>query len=302
MNRRPKRLPPLSALRGFEAAARLGSFSKAASELHMTQSAISHQIKLLEEFFDQPLFKRINRAVELTDAGADFLDTTTQSLDILAQGSYRLEFYKKPGSVVLTTTPAFAAKWLIHRLPNLREQHPVIDPWIHTTDEQDSLEHSEVDIGIWYGDGDWPGLETVKLFDDAVTPLYSPDMPVRGKAIETPADLRNQVLIHVEQVERREDWRSWFSLAEVEETDTVTGLNLSDTGLALECAASGQGIVLGSKILAADLIESGKLLQPFDLAVPTEQNYYLVSTKEKLQQPEVLQMFNWIAEQSEAES
>lgn len=299
MNRRPKRLPPLSALRGFEAAARLGSFSKAASELHMTQSAISHQIKLLEEFFDQPLFKRINRAVELTDAGADFLETTTKSLDILAQGSYRLEFYKKPGSVVVTTTPAFAAKWLIPRLPDLREHHPVIDPWIHTTDVQDSLEHSEVDIGIWYGHGDWSGVEALKLFDDAVTPLYAPTMKIRGKDIEQPADLRNQVLIHVEQVERREDWRSWFSLANVEETDTVTGLNLSDTGLALECAASGQGVVLGSKILAADLIKQGQLIQPFELSVPTEQNYYLVSTPEKLEQTEVRQMFDWLAKQAQ---
>ena len=200
MNRRPKRLPPLSSLRGFEAAARLGSFSKAATELHMTQSAISHQIKLLEEFFGQPLFKRINRAVEVTDAGVDFLNTTTKALNVLAQGVSRLEFYKKPGSVVLSTTPAFASKWLLPRLPKLRQALPELEPWIHTCTEQDSMDHSEIDIAIWYGTGDWPGVECAKLFNDAVTPLYSPKLLNGGAAISNFDDIREHMLIHVEHI------------------------------------------------------------------------------------------------------
>ena len=118
------KLPPLSALRGFEAAARLNSFSKASDELCMTQSAISHQVKLLEEYFGQPLFKRVNRTVEVTDAGVDFLKTVQLALNQLYHGSLRLGFFDNPELVVLTTLSSFSSKWLIKRLPNFKKRHP----------------------------------------------------------------------------------------------------------------------------------------------------------------------------------
>jgi len=298
MNRKQKRLPPLSSLRGFEAAARLSSFSKAASELHMTQSAISHQRKLLEEFFGQPLFTRVNRAVELTDAGADFLNTTAKALEVLDQGVSRLEFYKKPGSVVINTTPAFASKWLLPKLKKLTDDLPEIEPWIHTTTTHDFTEHSETDLSIWYGHGDWPGFECVKLFNDAVTPMCSPDLLERQGALNTHEDLHNHRLIHVEQVERREDWEAWASLSEMEGFDTVSGSNFSDTGLALDAAIAGQGIVLSSTVLAHQHLKDGTLVRPFDLALPTEQNYYLICRAEQLQQESVRQLFEWLSQQA----
>lgn len=291
------RLPPLSALRGFEAAARLNSFSKASSELFMTQSAISHQVKLLEEYFGQPLFKRINRTVEVTDAGIDFLKTTQAVLGSLQKGAIRLEFFTKPGLVVLDTSPAFASKWLMKRLPDFKKLNPNIDAWIYTKYSQESLEHAEVDLAIWLGTGDWPGVDCIKLFEDEVTPLYSPNMLSAGQHIESPEDLAQFPLIHVEQMERREDWYAWYKEAGVEDAECVEGYNFNDSSLALDCALYGQGVVLGSAFLAKDLIDSGQLIRPFETSLPTELNYYLVYKSEKMESEHVECMASWIMAQ-----
>ena len=288
------RLPPLSALRGFEAAARLNSFSKASNELFMTQSAISHQVKLLEDYFGQALFKRVNRTVEVTDAGVDFLKTTQLVLSQLQKGTVRLEFFNKPGLVVLDTSPAFASKWLMERLPEFKSAHPEIDAWVYTKYSQESLEHAEVDLAVWLGNGDWPGVDCIQLFEDEVTPLYAPSMLQPGQKIESYEDLTQFPLIHVEQVERREDWHAWFSEVELPEAESVAGYNFNDSGLALDCALSGQGVVLGSAFLARDLIESGQLVRPFDKGLATERNYYLVYRSDKRDNENVEAMASWI--------
>jgi LysR family glycine cleavage system transcriptional activator len=291
------RLPPLSALRGFEAAARLNSFSKASNELFMTQSAISHQVKLLEEYFGQPLFKRINRTVEVTDAGLDFLKTTQLTLGQLQKGTIRLEFFNKPGLVVLYTSPAFASKWLVKRLPDFKRKYPEIDAWVYTEYSQESLEHAEVDLAIWLGTGDWSGVSCTQLFNDEVTPLYAPSMLSEGDIIESPNDLTRYPLIHDNQMDRREDWNAWFSAMGMEEFNSVGGYNFNDSGFALDCALSGQGVVLGSAMLAKDLIDSGQLIRPFPLALPTELNYYLVYRSDKLGNRDIVNAANWILEE-----
>jgi len=288
------RLPPLSALRGFEAAARLNSFSKASSELFMTQSAISHQVKLLEEYFGQALFKRVNRTVEVTDAGVDFLKTTQLVLSQLQKGAIRLEFFNKVGLVVLNTTPAFASKWLMRRLPEFKQKNPEVDAWIYTQYSQHQLENAEVDFAIWLGTGDWPGTQSIKLFDDSVSPLYAPSMLSNGQTIETPQDLAKFPLIHVEQVERREDWHAWFLNEDVTEIESVAGYNFNDSSLALDCALAGQGVVLGSTLLARDLIASGQLIQPFEQSLPTELNYFLVYQEDKIRDENVQHMIDWL--------
>jgi len=288
------RLPPLSALRGFEAAARLSSFSKAASELHMTQSAISHQVKLLEEYFGQPLFKRINRTVEVTDAGIDFLKTTQLTLGQLQKGTIRLEFFNKPGLVVLYTTPAFASKWLAKRIPEFKQQQPLIDAWIYTEYSQEPLEYAEIDLAIWLGAGDWPGVTCIKLFNDEVTPLYAPSMLLAGDKITAPSDLTRYPLIHDNQMSRREDWYAWSLAMGVEGFESAGGYNFNDSSLALDCALAGQGVVLGSVLLAQDLIKSGQLIRPFPLGMPTELNYYLVYRPDKLEKADILNTANWL--------
>ncbi|SEL46324.1 transcriptional regulator, LysR family [Colwellia chukchiensis] len=288
------RLPPLSALRGFEAAARLNSFSKAASELCMTQSAISHQVKLLEDYFGQPLFKRINRKVEVTDAGIDFLKTTQLTLGQLQKGTIRLEFFNKPGLVVLYTSPPFANKWLNPRIPAFKKQHPNIDAWIYTEYSQEPLEHAEVDLAIWLGTGDWPGVTCIKLFSDEVTPLYAPSMLQAGDNIVSASDLTRYPLIHDNQMSRREDWYAWSLAMGVDGFESAGGYNFNDSSLALDCALAGQGVVLGSVLLAQDLIKSGQLIRPFSGGLMTELNYYLVFRPDKLDNPDIRNTAHWL--------
>ncbi|NVK56859.1 MAG: LysR family transcriptional regulator [Alteromonadaceae bacterium] len=288
------RLPPLNALRGFEAAARLGSFSKASSELCITQSAVSHQIKALEDYFGQPLFKRINRAVELTDAGRDFLKTTRQMLQQLQHGANRLHFYNKPGLVVLDTSPAFASKWLLPRLSAFKRQYQHVNPWIYTNYSQEPLENAEVDLAIWFGTGEWTNVNCTQLFCDEVTPLLSPGLLPANMSKMAHTDIVNFPLIHVEQVERREDWRTWFAKAGLHYEPSTEGYNFNDSGIALDFAVAGQGIVLGSKLLAADLIASNQLIAPFTLSVPTEQNYFLIEKPGNTTNENVGLFRNWL--------
>ena len=288
------RLPPLNALRGFEAAARLGSFSKASSELCITQSAISHQIKALEDYFGQPLFKRINRAVELTDAGRDFLKTTRHMLQQLQHGANRLHFYNKPGLVVLDTSPAFAGKWLLPRLPSFKQQYQHVNPWIYTNYSQEPLENAEVDLAIWFGLGEWANVSCTQLFMDELTPLLSPQLLASNISTISPIEIINYPLIHVEQVERREDWRTWFAKAGLHYEPSIKGFNFNDSGIALDFAVSGQGVVLGSKLLAADLIASNQLIAPFSLSIPTEQNYFLIEKADSYANDNVRLFRNWL--------
>lgn len=291
------RLPPLSALRGFEAAGRLNSFSKAANELCMTQSAISHQVKLLEDYFGQPLFKRINRKVEVTDAGIDFLKTTQLTLGQLQKGTIRLEFFNKPGLVVLYTSPPFANKWLLKRIPEFKKKYPTIDAWIYTEYSQEPLEHAEIDLAIWLGTGDWPGVTCIKLFNDEVTPLYAPSMLQEGEVIQSPLDLTRYPLIHDNQMSRREDWYAWSLEMRVDGFESAGGYNFNDSSLALDCALAGQGVVLGSVLLAQDLIKSGQLIRPFSVGLPTELNYYLVYRPDKLDNIDIRNTADWLLDQ-----
>ncbi|NQY87753.1 MAG: transcriptional regulator GcvA [Colwellia sp.] len=296
------KLPPLSALRGFEAAARLNSFSKASEELCMTQSAISHQVKLLEEYFGQPLFKRVNRTVEVTDAGVDFLKTTQLTLNQLYHGSLRLGFFDNPELVVLTTLSSFASKWLMKRLPDFKKQHPNLNLWIYTNENQEPLENAEVDLAIWQGDGEWSGVEVIKLFDDFLTPLYSPKLLAQGEKIECPEDLANYPLVHVEQALRRTDWALWFDQQNLSELVTISGYNFNDASLAIDCAVAGQGVILGSVILAEDKIASGELIRPFDSQIESDISYYLVYKAEKVKSLNIKLLWQWLLDEAKISS
>jgi len=285
-----KRLPPVSALRGFEAAGRLGSFSKAAEELAMSQSAVSHQIKSLEDFLGQPLFKRINRSAVLTDAGYDLLGTVEACLRQLEDGVRRLEQYKKPGQVIVSVSHAFASRWLLPRLPQFRAQHPDLDVWLYTTDQPMDFERQEVDLSIWLGDGKWPGLEVTKLFEEDLMPLCAPPL-LNGRRLEQPGELLDFTLLHDE---RREDWRSWFAKAGVAATPPVAGPNFSDSGLLLQAAADGQGMALGSLLLAADDLREGRLVVAYDLPLKSKLSYYTVCADRNLARPMIRSFHDWL--------
>lgn len=245
-----KHWPPLSSLRGFEAAARLGSFHKAAEELSLTQSAISQQIRSLEAYLEQPLFFRSGRSVSLTDAGHDLLSTTQAMLQQLAVGIRRLGQYQKPNQLVLNTTPAFARHWLLPRLADFRQRHPQVDLWIYSTDEVPDMATQTIDLAVRDDISSQAECSFKVLHADRLYPACHPSVLAQPAAQRT--------TLHGE---REMDWSHWAVEAGIDIGQQDQGLNFSDPGLLLDAACSGLGIALVSRLLSRQAQENG-LLQP----------------------------------------
>lgn len=245
-----KHWPPLNALRGFEAAARLGSFHKAAEELHLTQSAISQQIRSLESFLEQPLFYRSGRSVSLTDAGHDLLSTTQSLLQQLAVGIRRLEQYRKPNQLVVNTTPAFARHWLVPRLGEFHRLHPEIDLWLFTSDEVPDMATQTIDIAVRDDLTAQAECSFRVLLEDRLYPAAHPNV------LAQQPDAR--ITLHGE---REMDWSHWAVQGGMDVGQQSRGLNFSDPGQQLDAASQGLGIALVSQLLADQARRSG-LLQP----------------------------------------
>ena len=287
MSRKFGKLPPLTALEGFESAARLKSFSLAAEELNITQSAISHQIRALEDFFHISLFNRIGRSVELTVAGHDFLITTTDVLKVLARGKRRLDFYYRPGSVVWGATPGFASKWLLPRYNKLREWFPDVQPWLFSTDDTYDLDSQEVDLAVWYGNGQWSDVTAIKLFHDYLTPMFSPKHFPKLAHMDNPLALEKMPLIHDE---RPDDWLAWYNAVGEERDDCISGCVFSDPALVLDAAVAGQGVGLGS-------LSSGQLIRPFSDHIKSQHAYYLVYNSNEPMRPSVKKAKDWLLQE-----
>jgi LysR family glycine cleavage system transcriptional activator len=170
--------------------------------------------------------------------------------------------------------------------------------WIYTNENQESLENAEVDLAIWQGDGNWPGVEVIKLFNDVVTPLYSPKLLAQGETIETPEDLTKYPLIHVEQALRRADWALWFVQQNLSELVTISGYNFNDASIAIDCAVAGQGVILGSVILAEEQIASGELIKPFDSQIESDLGYYLVYKSDKIKSHNIKLLWQWLLDEA----
>jgi LysR family glycine cleavage system transcriptional activator len=190
------RLPPLNALRAFEAAARLMSFSRAADELAVTPAAVSHQIRALEEDLGTRLFRRLNRALELTDSGRLLLPDLAEAFGRIQAGVGRLRRHNATGTLTVTTSPSFAAKWLVLRLHRFAERHPEIDVRVTASDTVVDLASGDVDIAIRYGAGRYPGLEVELLLENEVFPVCSPALPTGDPPLRTAEDLRRHALLH----------------------------------------------------------------------------------------------------------
>lgn len=245
-----KHWPPMNALRGFEAAARLGSFHQAADELHLTQSAISQQIRSLEAFLEQPLFFRSGRSVSLTDAGQDLYSTAQVMLQQLAVGIRRLEQYRKPNQLIVNTTPAFARHWLVPRLKSFHRQHPDIDLWLFTTFDPPDMATETVDLAIRDDLSAQIECSLKMLHQDRLYPACHPELLKRDKAQRT--------TLHGE---REMDWSHWAVQGGANVGQSSHGLNFSDPGLLLDAACDGLGIALVSQLLTQQAQARG-LLQP----------------------------------------
>ena len=292
-----RNLPPLSTLIGFEAAARLQSFSRAAEELNITQSAISHQVRLLEDHLGQPLFRRIGRRIELVDAGRDFLITAQAALEELRHGVRRLNAYSKPGSVIIMMPAALATGWFLPRLADLRATHPWVDPWVHTSDEAHVPEEAEIDIVL--GPTAWveAGARSVLLATDQLVPLCSPALAAGLPNGPDRLRLDAAPLLHDETLN---DWQLWFAQVGSGRTEFAGGFNFSDTGQMLQAAMLGNGVCLATARQAGQALQDGKLVRAGSEPLERWQDLYMSCWRRNIARPPVAVLWEWIQVQVQA--
>ena len=292
-----RRLPPLNALRAFEAAARHLSFAKAAHELNVTPAAISHQIKGLEDYLGVKLFRRAKRAIWLTEAGQACLPDLREGFDRLAAGMDRLRNLDDSGVVTVSTPPSFAAKWLVPRLDRFRAARPDIDVRVDAAMQLVDFVRDEVDIGVRYGSGHYPGLESELLMCEEVFPVCSPDLLTGPNPLATPADLLTHTLLHEDQGHYDEtfpDWRMWLLAAGAHDVDPTRGPRFSSSELVTQAAVDGHGVALGRSVVVAGDLAAGRLVKPFELTYPVSFGYYVVLPAIALERAKVAAFRDWI--------
>jgi len=285
------RLPPLNAVRAFEAAARHLSFTNAAGELHVTQSAVSHQVKALEEYLGIKLFHRLNRALVLTDEGQAYLPTVRRIFDQLYEATKQLTESGVRGKLTVSALPSFAARWLVPRLGKFGKFYPVIDVRLMPTAQLVDFVRDEVDVGIRYGRGRYPGLRVDRLMDEDVFPVCSPGLLKGPHPLTHPQSLKYHTLMHDDG---HGDWRTWLLSAGVDGVDPQRGPIFTDSGMLLQAAVAGQGVALARGALAQDDLNSGNLVRPFKLSLPVEYAYYLVCPEASADRPKVVAFRNWL--------
>lgn len=290
-----RRLPPLNSLRAFESAARQLSFTKAADELSVTQSAVSHQVAALEEWAGNPLFKRQGKAMVLTEAAAKFLPSVSAALDQIALAGRKLQAVDPThGWLTVAMMPSFAAKWLVPRLNDFHDKNPDMDVWIATFEAQTGALGSDVDLAIRYGKGDWPGLTSVKILTEELFPVCAPRL---ASQLREAADLTRATLLHDEL---REDWSMWFRAAGLTTTDPARGPGFDDSGLLIQAAIEGLGVALGRSVLVKGDLDAGRLVRPFQISIPAESAFYLVYPPDLENTPKIKVFREWLLETAEA--
>lgn len=287
----PRRLPSLSALRAFEAAARHESAKQAANELSVTATAISHHIRGLEESLGVALFVRKPRQLLLTPQGRELFLSLEAAFDSIGEALARLKTTPARQAVTLSTTPAVAVRWLLSWVCMLREVHPDIDLRIHASHEPVALDGVTADLAIRYGDGQWPGLISEKLFDNTFIPVCSPYLNLKDAA-----DLPRHPLIHFRPqgaVTTPLDWAGWQKRAKVGGLDVSAGLVFSDETHAISAAIGGQGVALMSRPLIADELAEGRLVQPFGPELEGKP-FYLVYPENRRDDPVIMAIRDWV--------
>lgn len=285
-------MPPLNALRAFEAAARHSSFTKAAAELNVTQAAISHQVKALEERLGAPLFRRNNRVLELTEPGRAFLPDVTAAFDLLAAAADQFAARQRP--LVLTVLPSFAAKWMLPRLRNLRERHPDLDVKLDTTDDALDFALDEVDVAIRYGQGGWTNLAFEHLMDEEIFPVCAPELMTRPAPLKHPNDLKHHTLLHDRM---NETWAMWLKAAGARGVNPDRGPAFTHSAMVLAAAIDGLGVALARSPLVADDLAAGRLVRPFAAALPAQGSYYFICRPAEVDDPRVVALRHWMREE-----
>jgi LysR family glycine cleavage system transcriptional activator len=283
-------LPPLNALKAFEAAARSESFTRAAEELNVTQGAVSHQVKALEGILGLKLFNRERQRLVITEAGREYLAVVRDALDRIAVGTERLVQRQTSGVLTVSTSPDFAAKWLVNRLGRFAEAHPDIDLRVSATIQQVDFAREDVDLAVRHGDGHWAGLDAVRLCSEQLFPVCAPKLISGRNRITKAADLLKFPLLRLEDWK---NWSRWFEAAGVTATP-VPGPTLNRASMLIDAAVDGQGIALARTALAAWDLINGRLVKPVDVSLRLSNTYWIVCPKATSVLPKITAFREWL--------
>src|SRR5258708_26559148 len=285
-----RRLPPLNALKAFEAAARSESITRADEELSGTQGAVSQQVKALEATLGIKLFNRERQRLVMTEAGREYLAVVRDALDRIAVGTERLAQRQSSGILTVSTSPDFAAKWLVHRLGRFAESHPEIDLRVSATALHVDFAREDVDVAVRHGDGKWPGLDIVRLCSERLFPVCSPKLVSGRNRIATASELLKFTLLRLDD---GKTWARWFEAAGV--TDPVIhGPILNHASMLIDAAVDGQGVALARTTLAAWDIISGRLVRPIDVSLRMSNTYWIVCPKVTSGVSKIAMFRNWL--------
>jgi LysR family glycine cleavage system transcriptional activator len=286
-------LPSLNGLRAFEAAARHLSFTRAAEELHVTQTAISHQIRRLEQQLGKRLFVRRSRALALTREAEGYLPAIRTAFDDMRRATTRLQRPDRDGLLTISTTASLAAKWLVTRVAAFQEAHPGIEVRITTSSHLVDFQRDEVDVAVRYGRGSWPGLRAQWLMAEDLFPVCSPGLMKGTKPLRRPQDLAHHTLLHT--TIGREDWQLWLTAAGSPVSLALRrGLSFDQSFMAIQAAMDGLGVALGRSSLVGADIEAGRLVAPFDVVLPADAGYYVVAPEETADTTKIALFRDWL--------
>ena len=296
-----RRIYPLNSLRAFEAAGRHLSFVKAAEELYVTPAAISHQVKGLEAYLGMQLFRRLPRGLLLAETGQVLLSELREVFLQLDKAMERVLENDSRGALTISVAPIFAVRWLVPRLQRFDALHPDIDVRMSSSLGVIDFHRDAFDAAVRLGRGQYPGLESVHLFDESVTPMCSPSLLEGPLALRSPDDLSRHVLLHDDSMvfdPAAPNWDTWLEAAGAKRVDALRGPHFSQPDHALQAAIDGAGVVLGWEYLAAQDIAAGRLVQPFGLVLPLGSAFYLVYPEAYADRPKVVTFRDWLMEET----
>lgn len=298
-------LPPLTAIKAFEAAARHENYRKAAAELLVSPAAISQQVALLEDYLDVKLFARMSNKIQLTAAGRSFLPLLTQSLDQIAQASLRIRSERIKGSVKLGVLPAMAVHWLIPRLAQFNQQFPDLTLSVHTTPNVSHIMDDDVDITIHYCDGRVEGMHTFLLMRESVFPICSPKLMGKTGGLNSIRDISKYTLIHDIDGRRQQPWLGWeYWIKKLKlniHPEHHPGFEFRDSISVMHATINGLGVALGRSALIGDLLETGQLVRPFKVHLTADYGYYIAVSEKYRNKPEIKAVIDWLLSQAKME-
>jgi LysR family transcriptional regulator, glycine cleavage system transcriptional activator len=296
IERMADRLPPMQALRAFEAAARTRSLSRAAESLHLTHGAISHQIKSLEADLGVRLVERAGRGIRLTDEGERFASRVRAILSDLTDAVREASEHSNPRQLRVSVMPSFAARWLLPRIGRFFAAHPEIDVDVSASNAIADFKRDDVDVGVRHGLGPWPGVNVEFLLDDVYFPVCSPRLS-NGKLPAHPAELARYTLLRSEG----DLWKPWFEVAGLDWPEPSRGPMFSDSAHTMQAAIEGQGIALGRTSLLGNDLRNGVLVRLFDIDVPSPRKYFLVYPPRLADSPKLVAFRKWLFDEVAAE-